>query len=114
MTERCEYLPRQSFNSANFANTTTWHTLATLAGAAIIYKIVNNSGVDVDVSVDGGTTSHDVVPANSFVLYDIRTNRRKDEQFAIKNLTVFSVKALTGETVPGTGLIYFITMRETP
>lgn len=114
MTNRCEYLARQSFNSATFANTTTWHNLGTLADATILYKIVNNSTVSIDISVDGGTTSHDFVPANGFVLYDIRANKRVNSQFSFINGTIFSVKAITGATVPGTGLIYLVTMREKP
>lgn len=66
----------RSIDSATF--TGSFQNLGTpLAHAASIVKMVNNSGVDVTISIDG-TTTVDVCPAGSFWLYDITTNKTCD------------------------------------
>jgi hypothetical protein len=108
MSFRCEYLARQSRDSSTFDG--SYQTLGSPLGSpAIIFKIVNDSNMDIDISVDG-SQDHDFVPANGFVLYDLRTNRRKDQQFAFIQGTQFYVRG----SAPGTGNIYLVAMRERP
>ena len=65
------------------------------------FKITNNSTVDVIVSYDGGTTDHEIVPAGSFFLFDISSNRVCDAEFVIAAKTQVSVKGSAG-----VGLVY--------
>lgn len=70
-----------------------------------IFKIVNNSNVLALVSIDG-TTDMDVLPANSFVLYDLGTNRgNPSSDTALPKGTQFFVKGASG-----TGLVYLVTL----
>ena len=61
-----------------------------------IFKITNNSTVDVTVSYDGGTTDHEYVPAGSFLLIDISSNRVWDAKLVAKVDTQVSVKGSAG------------------
>lgn len=108
MTRRAEYMASQSRDSATFDN--TYQTLGSaLSSPAILVKIVNDSAIDVDISTDG-TTDHDFVPANGFVLYDLRANHGQEIDFAFPQGTQFYVKG----SVVSTGLVYLVSMRERP
>jgi len=101
-----------------YTNRLTWETLRTfdtstlsgayqLIGAPLLYpsyilKMVNNSNVLVTVSIDGATDI-DVLPSNSFFLYDEDTSGNPTPEVVPKG-TQFYVKGGT----PGTGLIYLI------
>jgi len=92
-----------------------WETLrtldtATLTGAyaavgarlvhpAYIVKMINNSDVLVTVSIDG-STDIDVLPANSFFLYD---ELKSVNEESLPANTQFYVKGSAG-----TGLIYLV------
>ena len=65
------------------------------------FKITNNSNVDVLVSYDGGTTDHEIVPAGSFFLFDITSNRVWDAELVIAAQTQVSVNGSAG-----VGLVY--------
>jgi|ERR1700759_1771233 len=70
------YEPIRSIDSATF--TGSFQALGTpLANAASLIKMVNNSGSDVTISIDG-TSTVDICPAGSFWLYDITTNKACD------------------------------------
>lgn len=72
MSNQMRYEALRSRDSATF--TGAYQTLGTaITHAASIVKIVNNSTVLVTVSVDG-TTDHDILPANSFTLYDVTSD----------------------------------------
>lgn len=64
-----------------------------------IFKITNNSTADVTVSYDGGTTDHEFIPANSFVLIDITSNKVWDCQFCLAVGTQVAVKGVGAGTV---------------
>ena len=87
----------------------TYQTLGNaLSAPAVIAKIVNNGSVDLLISTDG-TTDNDIIPANSFCLYDLRTNRGDDEDdFMFRQGTQFYVKGAAA----GTGTVYLVVIRE--
>lgn len=108
MTRIAEYIPRQSRAASTFDN--SYQTLGSaLSSPAVLAKIVNNTNQDLDVSTDG-STDHDFIPANSFTLYDLRTNHGADHDFMFRKSTQFYVK---GAAV-GTGSVYLVVIRERP
>ncbi len=64
-----------------------------------LFKIVNDTTAGVTVSYDGGTTDHEYLPAGSFVLIDVTSNRVWDCQFALKQGVQVSVKGAGAGTV---------------
>lgn len=88
----------QNIDSATF--TGSYQTLATLAFPARIFKITNNSNVDVTVSWNA-TNDHEFVPAKGFVLIDCAANHQTSGIFSIPKGTVISVKGAAG-----IGLVY--------
>lgn len=69
---------------------------------ARVFKIVNNSNVLVTISTDG-ITDHDIIPASTFVLYDIGSNRGHPAPELNIPPTQFYAKGSSG-----TGLVYVI------
>lgn len=69
-----------------------------------IFKITSTANVDVTVSYDGGTTDHEIIPAGSFLLIDVTSDRVWDCEFALAQGVQVSVKAAAG-----TGSIYLST-----
>ena len=109
MTRKADYLARVERNSSTFDN--TFQTLGTsLTSPAILLKIINNSDTDIDVSLDAGTTEHDFVPADSFVLYDMRTNHGREFDFVFPTGTAFHIRGAAA----GTGNVYLVVIREVP
>ncbi len=109
MTGIAGFLPRSERNATTFDN--TFQTLGTASASPIIqFKIVNNSDTLIDVSVDAGTTEHDVVPAGNFVLYDVRSNRGTNEKFAFRSSTQFHIRGAAA----GVGIVYLTVLREEP
>ncbi len=89
-------------DSATF--TGSYQTLGSpLTFATSILKIVNNSTVLVTVSIDG-VNDHDILPANSFVLYDETANKTYVDNVYMKAGQQFYVKGSAG-----TGLVYLVT-----
>lgn len=89
------YGPLQSISSGDIS--ATYAALGDpLAQQASIVKIVNDSNQTVTVSVDG-VTSHDYLPENSYVLYDLTTNHplASNGSFFPKG-TQFYVKGTSG------------------
>jgi len=71
---------------ANLTLSNAFQELRTVSGQATsgsgrlkhnarLLKVINDSSQDVFLSFDGGTTTHDLVPAGGFTLYDFTTNR---------------------------------------
>ena len=105
-----------------YTNRIAWETLrsvdsATLAGSyvalgtplahpAYILKMVNNSTVLVNVSIDG-VTPIDVAPATSYWLYDEGKVGQSSSSPALPQGTQISIQSGTGG--PGVGLIYLVT-----
>jgi len=93
----------RSIDSATFDG--TYKDLGTpLEFTSRIFKITNNSNVDITVSYDGGDTDHEFVPAGSFLLIDVCSNRVATAQFVLSRLTQVSVKGAAGA-----GSVYFST-----
>ena len=100
------YMPRQSLDATGFDN--TFQLLGTLSAAGVIIKIVNNSNVDIDVSTNGGVDEHDFVPAGSFFIYDMRTNRDPEHDFVFPNRTQFTIRGVAA----GSGSVFLVGLRE--
>lgn len=101
-SRKLTYETRRSIDSATF--TGSYQALGTpLANACSIIKLVNNSNVLVNISIDG-TNDHDVAPASSFWLYDITSDSPKetDSIFVEKGRQYF-VKGSAG-----VGLVYLV------
>lgn len=90
----------RSIDSAIFDS--TYQNLGSALGEQIrIFKITNNSTVDVTVSYDGGTTDHEYVPASSFVLIDVCANNVESAKLIVPEGTQVAVKGSAG-----TGSVY--------
>ena len=109
MTRKADYLAIQTQNSTGFDNTFQALGVA-LTSPAVLIKVINNSTQDVDISLDGGTTSHDFIPASSFFLYDLRTNHGRNHDLVFPTGTLFSIRGAAA----GTGLVYLVVIREVP
>ena len=66
-----------------------------IANSVRIVKFTNNSDKDVTLSWDG-LNDHDFIPAASYLLLDISSNRETSNQFEIASGTKFYVKANAG------------------
>ena len=107
MTRKAEYLAVQTQNSTGFDN--NFQALGTaLTSPAVLAKIINNSNIDIDISLDGGTTSHDFVPSESFFLYDLRANHGREFDFVFPTGTLFHIRGAAA----GTGLVYLVVIAE--
>ena len=83
----------------------------TLVYPARILKIVNNTDGDMLVSTDG-VNDMDFLAANSFVLYDLSTNRQvAGQQYTFPAGTQFYVKQ---STAPTKNSIYLVVVYATP
>lgn len=106
MGRRAQYLPRRSINSTGFNN--TFQALGDpIEDAAVYFKIVNGSGILIDVSTDGAT-DHDVVPANSVGYINVRTNKGDFNDYSMQAGTQFYVKGAAAST----GLVYLVALKE--
>lgn len=86
--------------------TGSFQTLGTpLNYACCLVKIVNNSNVLATISWDG-LTSHDIVPANSFTLYDVCSDAGAQRGLYVPQGTQFYVSGAAGGT--NAGLIYLV------
>lgn len=88
----------QSIDSATF--TGSYQTLGTLTKPSRIFKITNNSTVDVTVSWDG-STDHEYIPTGTFILLDCTSDAGSSGVLEVAVGTVFSVKGSAG-----TGSVY--------
>lgn len=105
MTKQVQYQPRSQINSTTFNN--TYQLVATFTAPVIAYKVVNTSNVLVDISEDG-TNDHDVAPAESAYVWDIRTNHGREQQLAFPVGTSIYVKG----AVAGVGSVYVVALNE--
>lgn len=77
-------------------------------GAAIndharIIRLVNTCDTEVYISIDG-TNNHLRLAENSFVLYDLSSNKVQDDGLFLSIGTVFYVKRVSG--APATGSVW--------
>lgn len=92
----------KSIDSATFSGSYQAVGTATTHEARI-FKIVNNSTMPVTISTDG-TNDMDFLPASSFVLYDLGTNRGNPAPaLSLPKNTQFYAKGSAG-----TGLVYVV------
>lgn len=102
-TKKIVYDTLRSIDSATFSG--SYQAVGTaLAFPASIVKMVNNSGVLVTISIDG-VHDHDVLPNNSFFLYDETANTPSNGDDAVfyPQGTQFFVKGSAS-----TGLVYLV------
>lgn len=108
LTNKLTYGPMRSLSSASM--TSSYQIIgAPLEFSAGIIKVVNDSTESVTISVDG-VTANDIVPPNSFFLYDITSA-------APQGLSgVFFQKGtqIYGKGTAGTGTIYLVYMYVSP
>ena len=102
------YTTRLAWETLRTFDTSTLNGTYQMIGTPLLWpsyilKMVNNSNVLVTVSIDGATDV-DVLPSNSFFLYDLDTSGNPQPESVPKN-TQFFVKGGT----PGVGLIYLVT-----
>ncbi len=94
----------RSVDSADFDG--TFQTLGTgLNFACPLLKFVNNSNVFVEISWDGVNT-HDVIPANSFALYDFSSDSGTTRGLYASQATQFWVNGAAAGT--NEGLFYLV------
>ena len=99
--KRITYDVIRSRDSATF--TGSYQTLGSpLSFACSIIKFVNNSNQLVTISTDG-TNTHDVLPANSYSVYDETTNHSTEYTYMAKGTQFYILGA------SGTGLVYLVT-----
>ncbi len=96
-------IPMTTLDSATFIGTYLVLNVGGLPQGCSIIKIVNNSTVDVTVSLDG-TTNHDFIPSKSAVVYDFQTNHQVESALSIfpKGQKVYIKGAA------GVGLVYLV------
>jgi len=88
------YIPMVSIDSATF--TGSYQALTATSDPCIIYKIVNNSTMDVTVSMNG-TTDHDFIPTKTGAVYDNQAGSQPSNKDALlKKGQVFYVKGSAG------------------
>ena len=100
-TNQLLYEPLRSIDSATF--TGSYQAVGTpLVHPCAIVCFTNNSSVFVTVSVDG-VNDHDVLPGNSFKLYDNTSNSPPQ---ACNGIFVPQNRQYYVKGVTGTGLVY--------
>lgn len=76
-----------------------------------VFKIVNNTDGDMFISTDGATDM-DFIPANSFCLYDLSSNREISAGlFEFPTGTQFYVKQ---STAPTKNAVYLVVLKALP
>lgn len=84
----------RTFNSATF--TGSYQTFGSVFSHSIrIMKIQNTSNVSATISLDG-INDHDIVPANSFVLYDFSSNKETGGAFSFPASSQIYIKGSAG------------------
>lgn len=71
-----------------------------------LLKIVNTTNKNVTVSADG-VSDNDIVPTNSFTLYDLTANKVRDEGAFFRVGHGVWVKSTDG-VAPGSGAVYVV------
>lgn len=74
-----------------------------LASPGVAFNCLNQTNGDVQVSFDG-TNTHLTLPANSYQVWDVRTNSPALNEYVLAGGTQFYVKQ--GTTSPSTGTFY--------
>ncbi len=92
----------RSIDSASF--TGSYQALGSVYTNPIrLMKIINNSDENVTISMDGGTTDHDFVPATTYCVYDFGTQKGTSADAMDLPPVGLMIKGSSG-----TGLVYVI------
>lgn len=84
----------------------TYQTLGiALTTAARLVKFTNNGTIDLFVSWDG-STDHEILPANSFLLLDIAANKQSTYSLYIRAGIQFYVKSVSGAAGAASDIVY--------
>ena len=103
LSQTIKYAPFSYIDSASFTGDYMPLGNPTLKGSRI-FKIVNLSNVDVYISTDG-ITDHDIVPADTSIVYYIGTNKSSGVPSLELPPTQFFAAGEAGE-----GLVYVVTL----
>jgi len=76
------YIPMTSISAATFTGSYQLINSTGVSDPCIIYKIVNNSTVDVTISLNG-TVAHDFIPTLSASVYDPQAGRQPGSELAL-------------------------------
>lgn len=71
-----------------------------------LIKVVNTTNKTVTISADG-VTDNDILPSNSFYLYDLTSNKVRDEGAFFKVGSGVWIKSTDG-VAPGSGAVYAV------
>jgi len=95
-------IPRQEFDAATLTTSYQAFDVNGLGDEAQVFKMLNNSDIDVDVSFDG-TVDHDFIPAGGAFVYDFTANKERTYA-SLRNRQLVFLKAAAA----GTGKIYLM------
>ncbi len=98
------YIPRTSIDSATFNASYQAINATGTTEPCWSYDIINNSTIDVDISLDG-VTAHDFVASKSAKVIDVQTNSRPNSQ---ENLFPKGTIVYVNGATSGTGLVYLV------
>jgi hypothetical protein len=102
-TNQLQYEQLRSIDSSTF--TGDYQVIGDpLLHPASVIKFVNNSTVFVTISVDG-VNDYDIIPVNSFVLYDVTSNTPSQ---ASNGVFVPQGRQYYVKGSAGTGLVYLV------
>ena len=82
---------------------------AALSAPARLVKIVNTSNRTAEITTDG-TNVQDLLPANSFALYDLTTNRINDEGAFMRSGTQFQTRRPAADANPTSGSVSVVVL----
>lgn len=107
VTNRVTWETLRTFDTSTVSDT-TYHNVGTpLKFPSYKLKLVNNSNILLLVSINGGVSNIDVVPPNSYWLYDeMQAPFSTASQPAVPQGTQISVSAPGGAA--GVGLVYLV------
>ncbi len=82
---------------------------ASFSAPARLFKIVNSTNQTAEITTDA-TNVQDTLPANSFALYDLTTNRVNDEGAFMRTGTQFQVRRPAAEANPTSGSVSLVVL----
>jgi len=106
-SNKASYAPLRS-NSAYSATYVAFGTA--LANPCVAFNVTNTMNGDAIISLDG-VTDHLYIAANSYFVWDLRTNSPYLGDLMIPQGTQFYVK--NGPTTPSSGVIYLMVLQVT-
>ena len=96
------FIPLTNIDSATFTGAFQAINVGT-PQSCFTFKIVNNSSVDITISLDG-STAHDFLPLKTAQIYDLQTNKQPQNDMCL--LAQKSIVYVKGAA--GIGSVYLI------